>query len=199
MKFEDILPGLRAGATAWQTSREYGGKADGTRVYWRLDDAADTADGRRFHITTEYPREPSGRVPKSSQPYELTLKDLERDDWEFGYYEAGIRESRPKEESEQTRIKELIVAARYCSERPRVASAIVFAVNTEAFVASYYVNTFEVVGRVGPAILDKLRNHGFFGDQDARAVRVDYWETKVETRKQVNFLPRTFKVLGVIY
>jgi len=98
----------------------------------------------------------------------------------------------------QTRIKELIVAARVCAGRPRVASALVFVVDTEACVAPYYVEAFEVVGSVEHAICEKFRVRGFFGDQDARRVRVNYWETKVETRRQVNFLPRMLKVLDVI-
>ena len=175
------MPGLIAGKTAWQTSRNYGGKADGTRVYWWLDDAAATADGRRFNITTEYPREPSGRVPKSVQPYELTLLDLERDDWEFGYYEAGARESRPKEEAEQ-----------------RVGAC--FVVDTKSDVAPYFVAPLEIIGgdkSVERAILDKIRDAGLFGDRDARDVRVHYWASQVERKDRLG-CPASLRILDVI-
>ncbi|MBQ6827241.1 MAG: hypothetical protein IJO46_04430 [Thermoguttaceae bacterium] len=194
------MPGLIAGKTAWQTSRNYGGKADGTRVYWWLDDAAATADGRRFNITTEYPREPSGRVPKSVQPYELTLLDLERDDWEFGYYEAGARESRPKEEAEQTKIKELIVATRRCGKGAISASALVFVVDTKSDVAPYFVAPLEIIGgdkSVERAILDKIRDAGLFGDRDARDVRVHYWASQVERKDRLG-CPASLRILDVI-
>lgn len=101
----------------------------------------------------------------------------------------------------QTQVKEVIVSARVYAEATKFASALVFVVDSAGDVAPYFVEPLEVIGgekSVEYAILDKIRDAGLFGDRDERDVRVHYWKTKVETRRQVNFPPRTLKVLDVI-
>lgn len=101
----------------------------------------------------------------------------------------------------QTRIKELIVAARYYRGAGLYASAVVFVVNSEGDVISYFIAPFEVTVRdrdVGNAICNKISTAGLLGDQNMRDVCVHFWVTNIERKYELNWKPQSLRFYRVI-
>ena len=88
MKFEEILPGLRAGKTVWKRGGRCANDAD--REYYRL--------GRGTHSgierVTEYLNPATDRRSEYVRYHRLTRRDFERDDWEFGRFERSAQGGR---------------------------------------------------------------------------------------------------------
>ena len=83
MKFEDVLPGLVAGKTAWKRGGRYSDDAD--RDYYRLGRGAHSG----IEHVTEYLNPATGRRSEYVRYYRLTRRDFERDDWELGRFERS--------------------------------------------------------------------------------------------------------------
>lgn len=95
MTFAEVLPGLLAGETVFQTTRRYS-CGDGVLVYWRFGRRADSPDGPGLKFVVEYSARPDGRFSGLVAPYELRRRDFERDDWEFGAFVAPERKEKAK-------------------------------------------------------------------------------------------------------
>ena len=83
MKFEDVLPGLLAGKTAWKRDGHRPNDAD--RDYYRLG----RGDYANFERVTEYLNPATGRRSEYVRYCRLTRRDFERDDWELGRFERS--------------------------------------------------------------------------------------------------------------
>ncbi|MBR4104923.1 MAG: hypothetical protein IKK39_12800 [Thermoguttaceae bacterium] len=88
MKLEEIIPGLRAGKTAWKRAGRYPDDVD--RDYYRLG-AGKYAGIERV---SEYLNAATGRRSEYVRYYRLTRRDFERDDWEFGRFERSTEAGR---------------------------------------------------------------------------------------------------------
>ncbi len=88
MKLEEIIPGLRAGKTAWKR----GGRCpdDVDRDYYRLGKGASAGIER----VSEYVNAATGRRSEYVRYHRLTRRDFERDDWEFGRFERSTEAGR---------------------------------------------------------------------------------------------------------